>query len=339
MVRIALVGQPGAGKSTTAQIFKQLLNDIGHEVVVVKIASPLYDIQNHFYDRMDTSLLPDQQDGVFLNFLGSHFRSVSPGFLLCDFKKRWMWAVLTGAQTIVCDDARPTDIEGLKNQGFVVIHILASDTLRRRRKTNRGDKTSGSDNHPTELGYETLFSHYRIENSGDLAELTKQIRIIIGMLVNRVIPDHEWPVDDCYSESEALKSFVQQAVSTISRRYVENHHQIGAAILTGDGRVFTGLHVEAMVGRASVCAEAVALGKACEFGATDLRLIAAVRHPKPSEKERSIELVSPCGLCREILLDYSDRLQVVVGGNDNYTLVPLSEMLPMKYVGTKWRNL
>jgi cytidine deaminase len=92
-----------------------------------------------------------------------------------------------------------------------------------------------------------------------------------------------------------------------------------------------------MVGRASICAEAVALGKACEAGATDLRVALAVRHPKPSEADQRIKLVPPCGLCRELLLDYSAGISVVVDADGARRLIPLATMLPHKYVGTKWK--
>jgi cytidine deaminase len=131
---------------------------------------------------------------------------------------------------------------------------------------------------------------------------------------------------------------VRRAAGIITPRYAENRHQIGAVILDGNGRVFTGIHVEAMVGRASVCAEAVALGKAREAGATDLRLVLAVRHPKPGEADRRIRTVPPCGLCRELLLDYGPALRAVIATPEGLVTVPLAELLPYKYVGTKWNT-
>ena len=129
-----------------------------------------------------------------------------------------------------------------------------------------------------------------------------------------------------------------QARTLISARYAENRHQIAAAVLSSDGQIFTGLHSEAMVGRASVCAEAVALAKAREAGATSISLALAVRHPKPSETDKRVVLVPPCGLCRELLLDYGAHAQAALEVEGEIQLVPLSEMLPHKYKGTKWNS-
>ncbi|PZG45877.1 cytidine deaminase [Spongiactinospora gelatinilytica] len=112
-------------------------------------------------------------------------------------------------------------------------------------------------------------------------------------------------------------------------------HQIGAAILDAHGTIHLGLHLDAMVGRAAVCAEAVALGVARMSTAAPLILAAAVRHPKPDERTPP-RLVPPCGLCRELLLDHAPDLAVVIGAPEGPRITALSHLLPHKYIGTKW---
>ncbi len=332
-LRIALFGWPGAGKSTTASALRRVLTGMGREAAVVRIAAPLYDVQRSFYDRADTALGEGQQDGRLLNFLGSHFRQATPGFLLADFAQRCAGALLGGADAVVCDDARPADFREVAEQGFTVVRVTAPDALRRERKSGRGDRLAGRDDHPTEAGVDDITPDYEIDNSGTLEELESQIRAVAEKLIAHSAAGR---ADAAPDEDDVVRALIDRATRAITPRYAENRHQIGAAILAADGRVFTGLHVEAMVGRASVCAEAVALGKACEAGATDLRVALAVRHPKPSEADRRIRLVPPCGLCRELLLDYGRDLRTVVDVRGERVLVPLAEMLPHKYVGTKW---
>ncbi|MGQ0840311.1 cytidine deaminase [Actinokineospora sp.] len=330
-LRVALFGLPGAGKSTSAGLLRQTLAELGYHIAVVKLAAPLYDVQDFFYTRTDSPLADGQQDGALLNFLGSHFRRTAPEFLLADFAERCANATLGGADVIICDDARPTDLDGLADQGFRIARITVPDALRRARKVGRGDRTVGNDEHPTEAGGESVTSDFEIDNSGGVAELADRIVELAKALM--ALPDRDLGVVE---RKHMLESLVEHARAAITPRYAENRHQIGAVILAGDGRIFTGIHLEAMVGRASICAEAVALGKACAAGATDLRVVAAVRHPKPSEAAREIKLVPPCGLCRELLLDYGRDLRVVVATDGELDLVPLSGMLPHKYVGTKW---
>jgi cytidine deaminase len=335
VLRVALVGMPGAGKSTTAGLLRRALEELGRTVAVVKIAAPLYDIQSLFYQRMGVLLADGEQDGELLNFLGGHFRRSVPEFLLADFRERCGWAALGGADAIICDDARPVDLSGLAKQGFVIGRVAAPDALRRQRKAVRGDRRPGRDDHPTEAGAETAAPDFEVINAGGMAELAAGVAARAGALVAAAEPGGGGAAAG--SGRTAVRALLDRAEALVARCYAENRHQIAAALLTGDGQVFTGLHVEAMVGRASVCAEAVALGKAREAGATDLRVVLALRHPKPAETGRGVRLVPPCGLCRELLLDYGPRLRAVVALGGEPGLVPLAELLPHKYVGTKWK--
>lgn len=128
---------------------------------------------------------------------------------------------------------------------------------------------------------------------------------------------------------------VTAAFTAISARYVLARHQIAAAILDADGGVHLGLHVDAMVGRAAVCAEAGALSAARLSTSVRLLAVAAVRYPKPSETGGA-RIVAPCGLCRELLLDHAPDLLAVVPDGEYAALAPLTGLLPHKYAGTKW---
>lgn len=128
---------------------------------------------------------------------------------------------------------------------------------------------------------------------------------------------------------------IASAYQAISARYAVERHQIAAALLDADGTVHLGLHLDAMVGRAAVCAEAGALSTARLSTSAPLIAIAAVRHPKPTETMPA-RIVPPCGLCRELLLDYAPDIRVVLRESGLGEAVPLAELLPHKYVGTKW---
>ncbi|MCX4749196.1 hypothetical protein OG455_27450 [Kitasatospora sp. NBC_01287] len=128
---------------------------------------------------------------------------------------------------------------------------------------------------------------------------------------------------------------VTTAYETIRRRYVEGRHQIAAAIIAADNRMYVGVHLEAMVGCYSMCAERAALAAARLCTDQPLLGIAAVRYPKPSEGGPA-RIVSPCGGCRELVLDYAPNIRVVVPREGQGLLLPLAELLPDKYTGTKW---
>jgi cytidine deaminase len=62
--------------------------------------------------------------------------------------------------------------------------------------------------------------------------------------------------------AEGDELLLAAARQVIAANYEYDRHHIGAAVRMSDGRVFVGVHVEAHVGRITLCAEAVALGAA-----------------------------------------------------------------------------
>ena len=131
---------------------------------------------------------------------------------------------------------------------------------------------------------------------------------------------------------------IESARAAIAKLYSENRHHIGSALRTRSGRVYTAVHLDTYVGRASVCAEAVALGRAIAEGERDIAAIVSVRHPRPAEADRTIRIVSPCGICREMLADFAPDSQVIVPGEDGPVGVPVDALLPRKYSVPKLRN-
>jgi cytidine deaminase len=128
------------------------------------------------------------------------------------------------------------------------------------------------------------------------------------------------------------QELIVAAGEAIKRRYRNDWQEVGAALRTRDGRIYTGVNLDAYLGRMAVCAEAVALGRAVtETGETGIETIVAVRHPEPGDKDQAIVVVSPCGSCRELIWDYDRNARVIVPGNNGPAVVGISELLPNKY--------
>jgi cytidine deaminase len=84
-----------------------------------------------------------------------------------------------------------------------------------------------------------------------------------------------------------------------------SHFQVGAALLSEDGRVFTGCNVENATYGLTVCAERVALFKAISEGArkfTKIAVVADTNDPTP-----------PCGACRQLLWEFGGDLEIILG--------------------------
>ncbi len=58
------------------------------------------------------------------------------------------------------------------------------------------------------------------------------------------------------------QELIDAATDAIKARYRNDWQEVGAALRTRDGRVVTGVNLDAYVGRGAVCAEAVAIGTA-----------------------------------------------------------------------------
>ena len=128
------------------------------------------------------------------------------------------------------------------------------------------------------------------------------------------------------------EELIAAARATIKRCYRGDWQEVGAALRTRSGKIFTGVNLDAYLGRMAVCAEAVALGHAVvDLGDAGIDMIVAVRHPAPHDKDRTIAVVSPCGACRELIFDYDPQARVIVPNGKSLSIVPIGELLPNKY--------
>jgi len=100
--------------------------------------------------------------------------------------------------------------------------------------------------------------------------------------------------------------------------------QVGAALETGGGAVFTGCNVENSTYGLTVCAERVAVWKALSEGASDFTRLAVVAD--------TAELTPPCGACRQILWEYCGDIEIVLANLDGRSeTLALASLLPRPF--------
>jgi len=99
---------------------------------------------------------------------------------------------------------------------------------------------------------------------------------------------------------------------------------VGAAVLTATGEIFSGGNIENASLGATVCAERVAIFTAVAAGCRDLTALAVIADtPEP---------VAPCGLCRQVLAEFSPDCQVLMANTAGLIrLTNLKELLPMAF--------
>ena len=103
---------------------------------------------------------------------------------------------------------------------------------------------------------------------------------------------------------------------------------VGAALLTKNGKVYTGCNIENASFSATVCAERVAFSKAISEGEKDFKAIAVA-----GKKNDVLTVFSPCGVCRQVMSEFckSDFKILVVTGEDSFDEYTLSQLLPNSF--------
>jgi cytidine deaminase len=89
---------------------------------------------------------------------------------------------------------------------------------------------------------------------------------------------------------------------------------VGAALLAvsdGEEKIFTGCNVENASYGLAICAERTAICKAVSEGFQTFPAIAVAAAP----------LASPCGACRQFIVEFGDKIEVVCFDPDNPTVV------------------
>lgn len=112
-------------------------------------------------------------------------------------------------------------------------------------------------------------------------------------------------------------------------RFEHSAHIVTAAVETVDGDYHTAASLPASVGRASTCAEPGAIGAAVAAGAREFERITAVEHPRSDTD--NVEIIPPCGVCRELVVDYGEDVRVLVKTEDGEVgAVPAVDLLPAR---------
>ena len=117
------------------------------------------------------------------------------------------------------------------------------------------------------------------------------------------------------------KELFRLAVEASENAYApfSNFH-VGAALLTEDGKVFTGVNIENSSYGATICAERTAMVKAISEGARDFQSIAIAGNGGTSW---------PCGICRQFMYEFCPDIRVISGENeDELQVYTLKELLP-----------
>ncbi|MBT2569089.1 cytidine deaminase [Planococcus sp. ISL-110] len=119
------------------------------------------------------------------------------------------------------------------------------------------------------------------------------------------------------------EQLMEQAIAARSNAYVPySKFPVGAALLTADGKVYTGCNIENAGYSMTNCAERTAVFKAVSEGDKTFKALAvSADTPGP---------VSPCGACRQVLAEFCapDMPVYLTNLKGDVQETTISELLP-----------
>lgn len=104
--------------------------------------------------------------------------------------------------------------------------------------------------------------------------------------------------------------------------------RVGAALLTTDGRVYTGCNIENAAYTPTNCAERTAFFKAVSEGVRDFEAIAIVG----GKGDAVSALCAPCGVCRQVMAEFcASDFRVILGNAEHHRVYTLAELFPLSF--------
>ncbi len=129
-----------------------------------------------------------------------------------------------------------------------------------------------------------------------------------------------------------IKELIAAAIEARRNSYSPySHYQVGAALLTADGKIITGCNIENAAYGPTNCAERTAFFKAVSEGIRNFAAIAIVGSP---EGEAITQFAYPCGVCRQVMREFCEpeNFQIIVAkSEEDYRVMTLAELLPESF--------
>lgn len=120
------------------------------------------------------------------------------------------------------------------------------------------------------------------------------------------------------------KELIREAIKAKENAYVPySKFKVGAALLTEDGKIYSGCNIENAAYTPTICAERTAIFKAVSEGAKEIRAIAIVAGSNMSY---------PCGVCRQVIREFDENAIIIVAtSEEEYKEYTLNDLLPYSF--------
>lgn len=109
-----------------------------------------------------------------------------------------------------------------------------------------------------------------------------------------------------------------------------SHFKVGAALLSKNGKIYTGCNIENAAYTPTNCAERTAFFKAVSEGVTEFEAICIVGGPEGVLEDYT----PPCGVCRQVMMEFCrpEEFQIILAkGQEDYRIYRLEELMPLGF--------
>jgi len=122
-----------------------------------------------------------------------------------------------------------------------------------------------------------------------------------------------------------IKEIVTASVNAKQFSYSPySHFRVGAALLTENGKIFTGCNVENVSYGLAICAERTALVKAVSEGHKKFKALAVAT-------DVTSTFTYPCGACRQFMAEFGNYDVYLTKANGETRKTTLGELLPFSF--------
>jgi len=127
-------------------------------------------------------------------------------------------------------------------------------------------------------------------------------------------------------DEKEILSYIDEVNLLLKRAYVPySKFPVAALLIDNNGKKHKGVNVENASFGLTLCAERNAITTAVTQGMKKIRLLIVTGN--------TLEPISPCGACRQVIREFSDKDTVIILANRDrkYKIASIEELLPYSF--------
>lgn len=127
-------------------------------------------------------------------------------------------------------------------------------------------------------------------------------------------------------DKKEILSYIDEVNLLLKRAYVPySKFPVAALLIDNNGKKHKGVNVENASFGLTLCAERNAITTAVTQGMKKIRLLIVTGN--------TLEPISPCGACRQVIREFSDKDTVIILANRDgkYKITSIEELLPYSF--------